>query len=175
MQEATRFAHPTVAVVEEIVAAIKAKGLDGVAITDHDSKLVHYPYRVKEIVEQHFQNEVLIIPGREINRQVMHVVELFLPGKLTFRFIAHPGYPISKYWDEHLDGIHGLEINNGMNPINKEKVRELAKKHDLLLLSNSDAHRLEDIGKYYNEIDLEELLDRAREAEQKARPQADWV
>jgi histidinol phosphatase-like PHP family hydrolase len=171
LHEATNFVHPTPAVVEKVVSVIKAKGLDGIAITDHAGKITSYPFQVMDIVEQHFNNDILIIPGREINKQYMHIVELLLPEKRIFRFIAHPGYPVAKYWDEHLDGIHGLEINNGMNPIDGEKVRRLAKKHGLLLLSNSDAHRLEDIGKYYTEIDFDELCDRAREAEQKVQAQ----
>jgi PHP family Zn ribbon phosphoesterase len=36
----------------------------------------------------------------------------------------------------------------------------LAKKHDLLLLTNSDAHSLADIGHYHNEIDIEDLCSR---------------
>jgi PHP family Zn ribbon phosphoesterase len=42
------------------------------------------------------------------------------------------------------------------------KIREVAEKHDLLLLANSDAHFLSDIGKHYNEIEIEELYARAR-------------
>jgi PHP family Zn ribbon phosphoesterase len=41
-------------------------------------------------------------------------------------------------------------------------IRELAEKHDLLLLTNSDAHSLADIGTYHNEIDIEVLCARAR-------------
>jgi histidinol phosphatase-like PHP family hydrolase len=41
-------------------------------------------------------------------------------------------------------------------------IRKVARKHNLLLLQNSDAHSLRDIGKYYNEITIEELCARAR-------------
>jgi len=37
--------------VKEIVAAVKAKGLDGIAITEHYTD--SYGYRVKEIVDGH--------------------------------------------------------------------------------------------------------------------------
>jgi PHP family Zn ribbon phosphoesterase len=46
--------------------------------------------------------------------------------------------------------------------IDKSKVREVAEKHGLLLLSNSDAHYVSDIGRYYNEISLEELYARVK-------------
>jgi PHP family Zn ribbon phosphoesterase len=38
----------------------------------------------------------------------------------------------------------------------------LAEEYDLLLLSNSDAHSIDTIGRYYTEIDIEELIARAR-------------
>jgi PHP family Zn ribbon phosphoesterase len=48
-----------------------------------------------------------------------------------------------------------------------EMIRGLAEKHDLLLLTNSDAHSLADIGHYHNEIDLEELCSRANRTRSK--------
>ena len=51
--------------------------------------------------------------------------------------------------------IHSFEIDEA-------KVREVAATHGLLLLSNSDAHYVSSIGRYYNEISLEELYARAR-------------
>ena len=165
--EATGFEKLSVKVVERLVLSIKAAGLDGIAITDHNGRPHHfeYPFKVKEIVDEYFKDEVLIIPGREFSEPTRHIVELSLPGDLLFRFIAHPGYPISKYWDEDLEGIMGLEIKNGQYPVAEERARELARQHGLLLFSNSDAHRLKDIGKYYNEIDPEDLSKLARPAE----------
>ncbi len=158
--EATRFSRPTVGVVGEIVARIKAKGLDGIGITEHENK--EYGFGVRDIVEQHFGNEVLIIPGRErLLRGGEEMVELYLPNNSVFRFWVHPRSINSSF--PELDKIQGIEIENPLHNwhINKEKVREIAKKYNLLLLSNSDAHYLDDIGKCYNEIELEELYARA--------------
>ena len=46
--------------------------------------------------------------------------------------------------------------------MSEEMIRQLAGKHDLMLLTNSDAHSLSEIGSLYNELDLEELAARAR-------------
>jgi len=145
--------------VDKIIAQIRAKGLHGIAITDHWDK--DYGFRVKEIVEQSFNNEVLIIPGWEIDIGQRQEVELFLPNGATFRFLAHPGYPINSYT---IENVQGIEIENALHNwhIDKERVRALAEEHDLLLLKNSDAHSIEWIGRCYNEIDLEELIARAR-------------
>ena len=156
--EAMRFTRPTIRVVEQIITVVKEKGLDGIAITDHVNK--DYAYQVREIVEQSFGNEIIIIPGQELDRVYQHVIELYLPDNSVFRFIAHPGYPTT-YWTNNIADIHGVEINNGNYLINQEAVRDLADKHGFILLSNSDAHNLSNIGLYFNEIKLEELCAKA--------------
>jgi len=158
--EATGYREPTVEIVGRILERIKVRELDGIAITEHHNK--DYGFKVKEIVERFFGNGVLIIPGQEIDvRSHQQEVELYLPDGSTFRFLAHPGYPSNSYTVEN---VQGIEIDNDVHDgdINKAKVQTLAEKHGLLLLSNSDAHWLSDIGRYYNEISLEELYARAK-------------
>jgi hypothetical protein len=151
---------PNVRLVGKIVAAVKRQGLDGIAITEHHDR--YCGFQVRDIVRSSLNNEVLIIPGQELDSMYQHVVELYLPLNLAFRFIAHPGYPTAE-WSKHLDGIQGIEIENGQHhDIDYEGIREIAERHGLLLLSNSDAHRLKDIGMYYNELELEELYVRAQ-------------
>ena len=138
-----------------IIAVIKAKGLDGIAVTEHRSK--NYGYQTREIVKRYFNDEVLIIPGQEIDMGPVQIVELYLPCNATFRFLAHPGYPGN--FMNHLDNLHGIEIENGIHnyQMDKDKIRMVAEKHGLLLLRNSDGHDPNDIGKFYNEITLEKL------------------
>ena len=167
---ATASSTATLAVVRRIVAAVKAKGLDGIAVTEHYTD--YFGYEVKEIVDTQLNGDIVVIPGKEIDMMVtgrdmgvIHVVELYLPDDVTFRFIAHPGYPYIGDLGSHIDGsIHGLEIKNPahLDDIDEHEVRRLAEKHDLMLLSNSDAHSLGDIGTFYNEIDIAQLSARAR-------------
>jgi PHP family Zn ribbon phosphoesterase len=157
-QEATQFARPDIKVVERIINSVKEKGLDGIAITDHVNK--DYAYQIKEMVEKSFGNEIIIIPGQEVDRIYHHVIELYLPDNSIFRFIAHPGYPTS-YWTNNIDDIHGIEIHNGNYPTKQELARDLADRNGLILLSNSDAHTLSNIGSYFNEIEIGELCAKA--------------
>ncbi|UCC60739.1 MAG: PHP domain-containing protein, partial [Dehalococcoidia bacterium] len=169
-REAMSGAVPTLAVVKRIVAAVRARGLDGIAMTEHYTD--SFGREVREIMEQHLDSEIMVIPGKEIDRMltgremgVIHVVELYLPGEVTFRFIAHPGYPYVRDLDSHIDGgIHGIELRNAAHrdEMDEQEIRRIAEKHNLLLLTNSDAHDLNDIGTYYNEIGIEELIARAR-------------
>ena len=151
--EAVSFADPDIELVRKIVLAVKGRGLDGIAITEHDTS--DFAYEVKELVECFFGGEILIIPGQEVREDHHQIVELYLSNNLTFRFVAHPGYISDTYY--LLDDIHGLEIENAHYHIDKQKVKKVARRHRLLLLSNSDAHSLSEIGKYYNEIDVRAL------------------
>lgn len=160
--EATCVYTPTRDVVRKIVAAARDKGLDGIGITEHYNKA--YGFKVKEIVDQYFNGKILVIPGQEIDKGKLHVVVLYLPGDLTFRFVVHPGYPkVEDFSSEIDDTIHGIELRNPTHDdeMDQAAIRKAAKKHNLLLLQNSDAHFLSDIGKYYNEITIEDLCARA--------------
>lgn len=161
--EATSLYNPNLKVVQRIVDAVKARGLDGIGVTEHYNR--NYGYKVRDIVEREFGNEILIVPGQEIDKGPLHMVVLYLPDDITFRFIAHPGYPPVNDLESYIDDtIHGIELQNPLHEedIDQELVRSIAKKHNLILLRDSDAHFLDDIGKYYNEIDIEELCARAR-------------
>ena len=148
---------PSVDSVKRIVAAIKTKGLDGIAVTEHRKK--NYGYQTKEIVKRYFNDEVLIIPGREIDVGPVQIVELYLPYNVTFRFLAHPGYPGD--FVDYVDNVHAIEIENAQHNyhMDKEKISMIAEKHGLPLLKNSDGHHPNEIGEYYNEITLEQLCD----------------
>jgi len=155
--EATGFRQITPDIAERLVARIRERGLDGIAVTEHADR--SYGFKVKEIVEARYP-DIVIIPGQEANVWPVQVVELSLPGDVTFKFLAHPGYPGEL---TSADGLHGVEIDNPLHSwhINKEKVQALAEKYNLMLLSNSDAHTVEDIGARYNEVSIEELCARA--------------
>ena len=79
--EALDFPIPSVEVVSRIVAAVEESGLDGIAITEHNT--VWYGFRARDIAEQVLNSEVLIIPGLERDikltaRLSVQVVELYL-------------------------------------------------------------------------------------------------
>lgn len=147
----------TVNSVGRLVAKIKSLGLDGIAVTEHNNK--DFGYYTKEIVEKHFAGQVIIIPGREVEEFSIHYVELDLhsEGKTSFRFLAHPGYPADP--EKEVRRFDGIEIDNAMHNwhIDKARVRAIAKENNLMLLSNSDAHYLRDLGRCFNEISLSSL------------------
>lgn len=151
--------RPTVAAVGQIVEAVKAKGLDGLAITEHWNK--EYGFLALDILGKEFRDEIILFPGQEIvTREYGSVVELYLEGGVTFRFVAHP---YLKFSIRDYTGIHGIEIDNEMHNyhIDKELVGEVAGREELILLHNSDAHYLEDLGLFFNEVSMAELYSKA--------------
>ncbi len=163
--EACNFARPNARTADEILTRVKQKGLDGIAITDHAELGTRFACELKDVVGHLCQNEILIIVGSEVTRGPYHIIELYLDKNCTFRFIAHPGSPslqlLEQEYAHYLNGIHGVEIENGNYWVDEEETRRFAQRHGLLLLSNSDAHSLIDIGRHYNEVDLDELYFRA--------------
>ena len=145
---------PNAKSVKAIVDTVRRKGLDGIAITEHMS--MSFGLRAKEIAEQELGDDILLMPGREIADKAHEVVEVLLPNGSVFRFLAHP-YSLDFYRPS--DDIHGIEIQNFLHnfQIDEKIVKKMAQDYSLILLNNSDAHALTEIGSLYTEISLEEL------------------
>jgi len=145
--EATRAVMPSESLVARIIETARAKGLDGMAITEHWSAT--FAKAFDSIMRENFTNEdFLFIPGREIQESYdTHIVELFLPDGTTFAFLAHPRRL------KLVEGIRGVELENNMNGVPaKEAVSDFARANNLAILRNSDAHSLDDIGTFYNDL-----------------------
>lgn len=163
--EAMGFPEPSPASVRKIIEAVKRKGLAGIAVTEHNN--MDYGFRMREIVKEHFDNEIIVIPGQEIDLNVkdfktldietVQIVELYPSEKHVFRFLAHPGYPTQKWAEilQYLPKLDGIEIQNGCHKINYGVVERVAFDKGLLLISASDAHKLEDIGSHCTELRME--------------------
>ena len=164
--EAFNFQPPSVEIAEKVVSQVKLRGIDGIAITDHHHK--DWAYEFRELVEQHFPEQIIIIPGWEIEIRPQHspfdeyqVTELFLDTGPIFRIYCHPGYYSPNIIIE--DNIHAIEIDNYIHNwhIRKPQVQAIADVHGLMTVQVSDAHNLENIGLRYTEVTLQQLHDRA--------------
>ncbi len=172
--EATGNKEPTPDIVLNIVDLARRAGLDGMAITEHNNP--DYSFRFQEIASETLGDDTfVIIPGQEKdeynkNRQV---VELYLPGDATFRFLAHPGNPEGNL-ESDLSDLHGIEIRNSVHDwhIEAEEVRLIAQKWNLITISVSDAHYLHQIGKDYTLITLDDLYNRAMLKEERLMRQS---
>ena len=68
-----------------------------------------------------------------------------------------------KHRPEVFGSALGIEWRNPLHDheMDLSAIRGVAEKHGLLLMENSDAHYLGDLGKYWNETSVEELCARA--------------
>ncbi len=154
--------------VERLLRETKKRGLNGVAITDHDTVGC-----VKRAIDLARDVGVIVIPGIEVTTREAHLL-LYgdveeVPRKFPkgsriidvldyadqnalFSSIAHPygrllrPYPVV-YMDEVLRRVDAIEVINGRTPSrNNRKAMELALKHNKILTAGSDAHTLEELG-----------------------------
>ncbi|MBI4202221.1 MAG: hypothetical protein HY532_03795 [Chloroflexi bacterium] len=163
--EASGFQEPNLDWAAKVVEQCKERGIDGIAITEH--KILDHSFTYKRIIEEHFPGQLLVFPGWEIEEhfstnyfQTREVGEFLLPNGRVFRNYCHPGHPSRVI---ELDRVQSIEIDNRLHNwhIDKKKVEEIAQEHGLLLTKVSDAHNVEDIGKNYIEVELEDLCTRA--------------
>ena len=140
--EAFNFQPPSLSIAEKVVAQIKSKGIDGIAITDHlisrsftwgsPPKLFglrHHPlglqpgthdspaHEFRELVDSHFPGEVVILPGWEI--EVRPPSNPFDEYQVSEIFLPEGGvfriYCHPGYYSPNIiieDDIHGIEIDN---------------------------------------------------------------
>jgi predicted metal-dependent phosphoesterase TrpH len=153
--------------VDEVVAAAKTKGLDGIAITDHNS-IAGHP-EAKKLSKSGF----LVIPGVEVASADGHIVGLGvrelitrnLPAKETVERIreqggvaiaAHPfalGRRPGLVYRAKFDAIEVL--NSRAFFLSNPLARRFAERNKIPMVAGSDAHRRDEIGLAYTTVDCE--------------------
>ena len=162
--EASGFQPPNLEWAEKVVRQTKSMGIDGIAITEH--RVREHSFAYKRLMEDNFPGQLLVFPGWEIevnppenHFEEYQVGEFLLPNGRIFRNYCHPGHPSPNI---RIANVQSIEIDNLIHNwhIDKAKVKAVAQKHGLLMVNVSDAHRLEDIGTSYVEVDLEDFYSR---------------
>lgn len=136
-------------VVRRICSEIKDRGLDGIAITEHNG--LSLAFQVQQLVDREGMG-ILIIPGQEIEIGRFHVVELYFWGR-RLRILAHPA-------EVPPDGvsIDAVEIASVKGKFDSPVVMDYVMKEGLPTLCNSDAHYLHELGCHRNCIDPVEFF-----------------
>jgi len=157
--------------VKEMVESAKRKGLDGIAITDHNTTS-----GLNE-AEKLSRRGFIVIPGEEISTKGAHVVALGikkeiprdLPLQKTLRLIkeqggvaiaAHPFVPSKDPTAVQKAKFDAIEVLNGRafflsNPL----ALRYARRTHMPMVAGSDAHHAEDVGIAYTCVNCEPKLD----------------
>lgn len=164
--------------VEQVTEAARAAGLNGIAVTDHDSISGHPD------AKKNSNKDFLVIPGMEISSADGHIVALGiselvpkgLPAAETVELIrkqggvaiaAHPFAPLRRpnlVYKAKFDAIEGFNARALFlsNPL----AQKFAKKNNLTMVAGSDAHRCTEIGLARTHVDcelkLEAILEKIR-------------
>ena len=167
---------------EKLIKIALKKGLDGIALTDHDTTQ-GWDVAIKSAKEL---NAILIL-GEEIKikrngRVIGDILGLFLNKEIKNRepievikeikdqggiaIIPHPFHFPEKFkenLEKYVELIDGIEIFNARLPFSffDKKAFKFAQKYNLIMTAGSDAHYHRDVGNAYtiaeNVEDLEEF------------------
>jgi histidinol phosphatase-like PHP family hydrolase len=146
-----------------IVKAVKEAGLNGIAITEH-SNFNRSWVTALEIFD-HFQKENLVIlPGEELDFQGQQFLHIFIPeyyrrripffkNQEWFTIFAHPGFynplEIEQFKDVRYDAVEEASLHGEFS-----QAAQMALERNIPRTRSSDAHRLEDLGKFYTEVEF---------------------
>lgn len=166
---------------EELIAAAKARGLSGIAITDHDSCEAHAYLQSKGLERADGQavDGFLVIPGVEVSTADGHMLCIGAtlprmkgqPAQAVFDAIlakggvAIPAHPYDRWRagirEEILDSLalEAVEVFNAAVTSRGYNDRALAygKKRGLSLVAGSDAHHASAVGISNTTFELESL------------------
>jgi predicted metal-dependent phosphoesterase TrpH len=145
---------------EDVVKYAKQIGLDGIAITDHDT--MRGSKKVRELAED---LEIILIPGVEITTEygdilALGVEEVFTgkPVEILDKISSAGGvsilaHPYGGYWRKSfaemkvVSEFDAIEIFNASTPLESNiRAMELAKKLKKPGIAGSDAHYLDMVG-----------------------------
>lgn len=171
----TNYSKDGMSKIKDIVLVAQKKGMNAIAITDHNS-IEGWEEARRISQELNFP----IILGDEINSKQGDIIGLFLKEKIQGKkkearfvmeeikkqggivIIPHPFHgPLSFKEDltKYLNLIDGIEVINGRRPSTgpDKKAYEFAKKHNLAMTGGTDAHCAQAVGDAYTECDANNL------------------
>jgi histidinol phosphatase-like PHP family hydrolase len=146
-----------------IVKAVKSSGLNGIAITEHNN-FNHSWVAALEIFDYFKRENLIILPGEELDFGGQQFLHIYIPGyyrrripffnnKEWFLILAHPGYynavDPEKLNEIDYDAVEEQSIH-GSFPLAKQ----IALEKKITVMMTSDAHTLEDIGRFYTELEM---------------------
>lgn len=159
------------AAAEDQARSAAAAGLDALLFTDHDFVAADdevqalnrrfAPFRMYRGIEVTLlENEHALVIGVLdpcLQSRGWHYSELweFVRARGGFMALAHPfRFQRPIVLDLAARPPHALEVfSSNTAPADETAIRELAGRLGCRLLSNSDAHAVDPLGKYYNELD----------------------
>lgn len=167
--------------VEEAVRAAKVRGLNGIAITDHNTVAGYAE------AKKFSRGGFLVIPGIEVTSSDCHIVGLgvkkLIPERMTAEetvtqikeqggvaIAAHPfalGRSSGLVHKAKFDAIEG--INSRALFLSNPLARRFAERNNIPIVAGSDAHHRDEIGLAYTQINCKPKIERVLELIKRGR------
>lgn len=165
----TAYSHDGFAPVEQVLLLAKAKGLDGVAITDHDEVR-------GALAALERKSELVVIPGIEVSSAEGHLIGLGITQRIGAGLSAPEsaekirelgGIVVIPHPSNPFDGVgrhaklikpEAVEILNAGEPLScmlKSINERLARRLPAARVAGSDAHLARSVGRAYTAIDVQ--------------------
>jgi predicted metal-dependent phosphoesterase TrpH len=175
----TKYSRDGMSSPAKMVRAAKAKGLDGLAITDHNTtrgweeaitvarqlglELI-LGEEIKVYSGEEKRGEVLaLFLQEEIPKGDFHTVMDRIREQGAIAIMAHPFDPYRRFHDAESAAkrVHGLEGFNARSPFSEYNAQagEFARKHKLVMTAGSDAHTKWEVGNAWTEVKADTLED----------------
>jgi hypothetical protein len=153
----------TEVVAGTIVKAVKEAGLNGIAITEMQN--FNHGWVAGLQILDHFQKEnIVILPGVELEYNSQHFVQLYIPdyyrrrmpyfkGQDWFSILVHPGFfhPLEM---KQLEGIKLDAVESHSLHGDFAAAESVSRERHIPIIQTSDAHSLKQMGHAYIEIDF---------------------
>ncbi len=175
----THYSDDATTTLEQVIQYAERKGLDGVAVTDHDTVL-----GARRLAKQ---KGFLVIPGIEVSSRHGHILGLNITEPVHpkldmtqtveeirrlggIAIIAHPsvviktGFGASIASPSHIDAVEVINASAFPFSLSTYLGRRLAHRLDLPQTAGTDAHYPEEIGSAYTMIDADSNRDDIIEA-----------
>jgi hypothetical protein len=148
-------------VAAEIVRAVKVAGLNGIAITEKNN-FNHGWVACLQIMDFFKSENLIIIPGIEIDYQGLQLLQLYIPNvyrkkiqyfnnKEWFWILANPGLghqiDMKTLEEFKIDAVEGKSLKGEFDIAVK-----ISQERNIPIIQASDSTAISDIGSYYTEF-----------------------
>lgn len=180
----TCYSEDATTTLKDVMKYAKMQGLDGVAVTDHDTN--------RGALRLLRQKELIVIPGIEVSSRDGHILALNITEPVApnmslvettrrihdlggIAVIAHPSAVLKTGLGSNITSASNLDavevINTAAFPffLTTFLSRRVALRLDLPQTAGSDSHHPQEIGTAYTEIDADTNLDDIVEAIRKGK------
>jgi len=168
----TEYSNDSFLTLRKLLKTVERKGLDAIAITDHDSMEAFAELEQNE----YYGCKVKVIKGCEFKTKIGDIIGIFISKKLDYNsprdlirkihkaggvaIVPHPFKNDCRNEGFIKDNVKVIEVLNGRTGKRGNQLAEkFAEKNHLIGIYSSDAHTSYELGRTYVEFDCKSLAE----------------